>query len=195
MIYLIRHGQSVHNAEGRFQGGLDSPLTELGRAQARAVGETLAGLVDPQTPIVSSPLGRAIETAQIVKAAVGLSGPIQLDPRLAEITVGEWDGLTQAEIAAAYPGYKAGRTDWDWHFHAPGGESYAAFRTRLGAWLDEALALGLPMIAVSHGGCSRMLRGLAAGIEKDQFLRLSAPQDAIFRLRRGEVEQIACPGA
>ena len=89
MIYLIRHGQTVHNAEGRFQGGLDSPLTELGRAQARAVGKTLAGLVGPETPIVSSPLGRARQTAEIVRATVGLTAPIQLDARLAEITVGD----------------------------------------------------------------------------------------------------------
>jgi broad specificity phosphatase PhoE len=192
MIYLVRHGQTEFNMIGRFQGGLDSPLTALGRRQAQTVGRTLAGLVQADTPMVVSPLGRAVATAQIIRAAAGLTGPLTFDPRLAEITIGEWDGLTDEDIEFAYPGARKDRNRWDWHFHAPGGETYQAFSGRLAGWLAEQAASDAALIAVSHGGCSRVLRGLYAGMAKDAFLKLQVPQDAIFRLHDGRVEQIDC---
>ena len=90
---------------------------------------------------------------------------------------------------------RAGLSRAEWHFFAPGGETYEAFSGRLAEWLAEALAGQAPLIAVSHGGCSRILRGLAAGLPKDQFLELEVPQDAIFLLRPGVVERIDCPAA
>jgi broad specificity phosphatase PhoE len=190
VIYLIRHGETAFNAEGRFQGALDSPLTAHGRAQAAAVGATLAKLVAADTPMVSSPLGRARETAELVRRTGRLSGPLLIDPRLAEISIGEWDGLTDEDIEFAYPGARAGHDRWDWHFHAPGGETYDRFRTRLRDWLSAALAMDSPVIAVSHGGCSRMLRGLHLGLPRETFLKLHVPQDVIYRLDDSGVETI-----
>ena len=70
MIYLIRHGETAFNAERRYQGGLDSPLTARGEAQARAMGRMLRDLVDPATvALFASPRGRTVATAQIGRAS------------------------------------------------------------------------------------------------------------------------------
>lgn len=192
MIYLVRHGQTEFNQIGRFQGALDSPLTALGRFQASAVGRRLASLVDPTTPMIASPLGRARATAEIIREAAGLTGPLVFDDRLREISIGEWDGMTDEEIEFVYPGRRAGLGRGEWHYHAPGGETYEAFSGRLAEWLAEHVGRQQPLIAVSHGGCSRILRGLHAGLGKDQFLKFEVPQDAIFRLDRDGVHRIDC---
>jgi len=103
MIYLARHGQTVFNAEGRMQGHLDSSLTALGQAQARAMGDLLAGLIE--TPagwrLISSPLGRAQATARTIAARVGLTP--EIDHRLIEVSFGEWDGRLRADLRAEFP--------------------------------------------------------------------------------------------
>lgn len=99
-LLLIRHGQSEWNAEGRWQGQADPPLTDLGRAQAHHAARSL-GAVDA---IFSSDLQRAAETATIIAAELGV-GPLVLDEGLRERDAGEWSGLTRPEIEAAWPGY------------------------------------------------------------------------------------------
>jgi broad specificity phosphatase PhoE len=192
MIYLVRHGRTAFNAEGRFQGGLDSPLTPLGLDQAARVGRLLQGLIGSAEGwlIQSSPLGRAQHTANIICDALGAPGRLALDPRLAEVRLGEWDGLTDAEIELASPGRRAGTTRYDFFFSAPGGEGYTAFAARLGDWLAEAAADPRPRIAVSHGVAGRVLRGLYLGLDKTEALRLDTPQDAVFRLDGGQVTRI-----
>ena len=76
MIYLVRHGQTEFNSERRIQGRFDSPLTDLGVRQARAVGGLLRDLVrEPEGwRLVASPLGRAHATAEIVAQRLGLPG-------------------------------------------------------------------------------------------------------------------------
>ncbi len=193
MIYLVRHGQTVFNAEGRFQGQSDSPLTALGEAQAHQVGLALSRLVDLDAALVASPLGRTQQTARIIAQAIGHKGPLVLDPRLAEVTMGCWDGMTGEDIDAVYPGARDGLSRMEWWFHSPDGETYPAFSTRLAAWLAEADAGPKPLIAVSHGGVSRVLRGLYLNLPKEKALWLDVPQDAIFKLSGGRIEQIDCP--
>jgi broad specificity phosphatase PhoE len=194
MIYLVRHGRTEFNAEGRFQGHCDSPLTPLGVAQAGRYGGLLGRLVpDPADwTLVSSPLGRAVATAEIIAGAVGFAPDFQRDARLAEIGMGGWDGLTDYEIEMTSPGARAGASRYDFFFRAPDGEGYAAFAARLKSWLDETLADGRPTIAVSHGVAGRVLRGLYAGMDAREALKLAAPQDAIFRLAGGRIERIDC---
>ena len=116
MIYLIRHGETEWNRAGRMQGQLDSPLTERGQTQARAVGETLAELTGggDGLAMVASPLGRTMATATLIAEALGAKD-IAADERLMEMSWGDWDGLTHPEIEARSPGElarrKAGRTD------------------------------------------------------------------------------------
>ena len=105
MIYLVRHGQTEFNREGRYQGRVDSPLTELGLAQARAAGARLAALAAEEGGnwiIETSPLGRARRTAEIIAQSMGLPA-LTVDPRLIEVSYGEIEGLTAAEIEARWP--------------------------------------------------------------------------------------------
>ena len=190
MIYLVRHGQTEFNRERRIQGHVDSPLTELGVRQAQAVAGLLADLIrgEPGWRIVSSPLGRAAATAEVVSQRLSL--PVALDARLKEMSWGPHDGRLRRELEAEYPD-TFGRTSWA--FDMPDGESYEDVAGRVGAWLAD-----LPpepdrrIIAVSHGITGRVLRGLYANMGRDQAATQDVPQDAVFRLHHGLVGRIDC---
>lgn len=188
-ILLLRHGETAWNLERRYQ-GRDSPLTERGAAQARAIGRLLAGLpAAVAAPIVASPQGRARRTAEIIREELGSAGAVRVDERLRELTLGSWDGLTYAEIEERSPGiFDEDRPEWC--FRAPDGESYDAFAARLGEWLDERNDAA-PIIVVAHGLVSRVLRGLYAGLPRAAALTLPVPQDRIYRLSNGAIEQLA----
>lgn len=190
-LYLVRHGQTEFNLARRYQGALDSPLTALGIEQAGRMGALLATLVPPGTPMVCSPLGRARRTAEIIARAAGLTGPV-LDPRLVEVSLGAWDGMTDEDIDFAFPGARDGTSRWDWYFASPDGERYDAMAARLGDWLAEATMKAGPLVAVSHGVAGRVIRGLYAGLDRDEALKLDVPQDAVFRLADGAVTRIDC---
>jgi len=192
MIYLVRHGQTEFNRERRLQGHVDSPLTELGMRQAAAVGVLLRELTagEPGWRIVTSPLGRARRTAEIVAEALGVA-EVEEDRRLIELSWGAWDGRLRAELEAEHP-EAFGRTGWA--FHAPTGETYAQVSGRMQSWLA-----GLPpeperrVIAVSHGVAGRVLRGVYGDLPEGVVPGQDVPQDAVFRLHRGEIERIDCP--
>lgn len=99
-VLFIRHGQSEWNLTGRWQGQADPPLTDLGRSQAHSAARSL-GQVDA---VWASDLQRAAETAAIISGEIGV-GPVVLDEGLRERNVGEWQGLTRAEIDERFPGY------------------------------------------------------------------------------------------
>ncbi len=99
-VLLVRHGQSEWNALGRWQGQADPPLSDLGRAQARAAAHSLGAL----DAVFASDLQRAMETAAIIAGALGI-GPVIIDPDLRERDAGAWSGLTREEIHERYPGY------------------------------------------------------------------------------------------
>jgi probable phosphoglycerate mutase len=190
MIYLVRHGETEFNAERRMQGHLDSPLTALGRAQAQAVGARLRALVAETAGwrIVASPLGRAQATARIIGTALGL--PIEIDHRLIEVSFGEWDGRLRDELTSQYP-ETLGRSDWQ--FAAPGGESYEAVNARIADWLSDLEAEpDRKVIAVSHGGSGRVVRGAYLGLSRDETWVQPVPQDAIFGLVSAGIERFDC---
>jgi broad specificity phosphatase PhoE len=103
-LFLLRHGQSEWNADGRWQGQADPPLSELGLAQAREAASKV-GSVDA---ILASPLERAWVTASVISEHLGV-GPVQQAPGLVERYAGEWQGLTREQIEEQYPGYLAAR--------------------------------------------------------------------------------------
>ncbi len=191
MIYLVRHGQTAFNAERRLQGHVDSPLTEQGRAQAVRFGETLRGLTGPDAGwrIVASPLGRARATAEAIRDVLGW-GEIELEPRLIEVSWGDWDGCLRSELEARHPN-AFGQSGWE--FRTPVGESYESVQGRMTGWLA-----GLPpeperrIIAVSHGAASRVLRGVYARLTREAAVVQPVPQDAIYRLSGGGIERIDC---
>jgi probable phosphoglycerate mutase len=138
----------------------------------------------------ASHLGRAVHTGQVICTEIGAAADFTLDARLAEVRLGEWNGLTDEEIESPSPGLLDGTTRYDFFFRAPGEESYDAFAARLGDWLAEAARDPHPRIAISHGVAGRVLRGLYLGLDKAEALRLETPQDAVFRLADGRAERI-----
>lgn len=145
-ILLIRHGQSTWNAEGRWQGRADPPLSELGQDQARRAADRLSE-VGAFDGIGSSNLQRAIHTSELLAAGAGV-GLIGRYPGLDERSAGEWEGLTRPEIEESYPGWlDADRRPDDY-------ELDASIRDRGRDALVELAAAfpGAQIALVSHGG-------------------------------------------
>jgi broad specificity phosphatase PhoE len=189
VIFLVRHGQTEWNLRRRYQGWGDSPLTATGLAQAEAIGRRLRTLPEAAgAPIIASPLGRARRTAEIIRAALGGATPLSFDERLKEISIGSWDGLDRDEIAVLRPGVFDGDGRHEWYFRTPDGETYDVFAGRIAAWLDDVA--GQTVIAVAHGVVTRVLRGLYAGLPRAVALSLPVPQDRVFRLAEGRIEEI-----
>jgi broad specificity phosphatase PhoE len=186
-IFLVRHGETEWNRARRYQGWSDSPLTEHGVAQAAAIGHRLAALPEAaDAEIVASPTGRARRTAEIIAECLGRTAPLRLDERLREISLGSWDGLARREIRSRL---EASFEEFEWYFRTPDGESYYGFAGRIAGWLAQ-FGDG-PVIAVTHGVVTRVLRGLYAGLPRAVALSLPVPQDRIFRLAGGTIEEIA----
>jgi broad specificity phosphatase PhoE len=189
LIFLVRHGETEWNLTRRIQGWGDSPLTRRGVAQAEAIGRRLAGMPEARgVPVVASPLGRARRTAELIQAARSDVAAIAFDERLKEISIGSWDGLDRDEIEARSSGIFE-RYGQEWYFRTPDGETYDEFAGRLGAWLSEQGERTL--IAVAHGVVTRVLRGLYAGLPCRTALSLPVPQDVIWRLADGRIDEIA----
>ncbi len=188
MIILARHGCTVFNEEGRYQGAFDSPLTALGVEQARVVGVLVRALLQDEVTLWSSPLGRAVTTADIIKEVADLHCDLRLDDRLREVSLGKWDGLTDDEIEDVSPGACDGATRFDWFFRSPDGESFDQAEARLKEWLDEVAILPGCHVVVSHGVSGRILRGAYSGLPRSETIRLDVPQDAVFRLAGGKCD-------
>jgi probable phosphoglycerate mutase len=148
LCYCVRHGQSQHNAEGRIQGQSDSGLSELGRRQSQAVAEVLRGrAIDA---VFSSPLGRAMQTAQAIADALGL--PIQTDPRLMEINVGILQNQLRVEMERRYPDVLARWRSGDPDYRLPGGESQRDLMRRGGEAFRALREAGYRgVVVVAHG--------------------------------------------
>jgi broad specificity phosphatase PhoE len=152
-VLLVRHGQSEWNLSGRWQGQADPRLTDLGRSQARSAAAALGDV----SAIWSSDLQRAAETAAIIAVELGI-GPVVVDGDLREREVGEWAGLTRAEIDERFPGYLAPTADdspdvWKPR-RPPGWESDASVALRLHralARIRHEVGRG-DVLVVSHAG-------------------------------------------
>jgi broad specificity phosphatase PhoE len=191
-IYVVRHGQTVWNIAGRRQGRSDSPLTELGIAQAVSVGRALRRELAGANgvAIACSPLGRARVTARILCRELGLrDSAIAVDPLLAEHDQGAWEGLTAVEVEARFPGELARRTADKWRHVISGGECYADVHARARSWLD-ARDPDATAVVVTHEMLSRTLLGAYAGEPPETMLARSHPHDRIFRMRGGAIEEL-----
>ena len=191
-MFLALHGQTEWNRDGRVQGWLDSPLTEHGRHQAATAGSILVGqnLVPGAFEIVCSPLGRTRETARIIAAELGIDpSAIRTDERLREVSLGQWEGHTHAEVEARWPDHIAGSNRYDWFFRSPDGETHDDVARRLGGWL-EAHAHHDRLVIVTHGIASRVLRGLYGRLSIEDALRSEVSRDAVFRLANGQIEKL-----
>jgi broad specificity phosphatase PhoE len=155
ILILARHGETAFNAERRWQGHHDAPLSPTGRAQAEALAERL--VLDRPVALYSSDLPRARETAEVIAQRSGLEPAY--DARWREVDVGEWLGLAPDEVQARHPeGYArwlAGGTGWEQ------GESYPEMAER-GLAVARAVAerhadSDGPVVCVTHGGVIRAI--------------------------------------
>jgi uncharacterized phosphatase len=147
-LYLVRHGETDWNKARRIQGSTDIPLNDTGRSQAAMTGQLLARR--DWDLIVASPLSRALETAQIIAAEVGLPEPIQ-NTAFVERRYGEAEGLDHREVDSRYPGATP----------VPGRESRTEVMDRV---VPALLAIaadhpGEDVIVVSHGGVIKAVLG------------------------------------
>jgi probable phosphoglycerate mutase len=161
IVYYVRHGETNWNVTGRLQGRRDVPLNARGRAQAMHCGEILRELFTRDgssvsaMDFVSSPLGRARTTMELVRAPLGLPADgYRIEPQLAEIAFGDWEGFTIAQLHTRDPQRIAAREHDKWHFVPPGGESYQAVSARVREWYE---GLARDTVAVAHGGTARGL--------------------------------------
>ena len=180
-IYLIRHGEITQSAPRRFVGQSDLPLTDRGREQMRQVAEYLAGR--GVSRLLCSPLSRCVESAGIVGSALGLRP--EAVPALREISLGEWEGLTVAEVRERFPGeYEARGRDLA-TFRPAGGESFADLGRR--AWVAfEALSdFKSPQAIVAHGGVNRVLLCRILGMPLENLFRLGQDYACLNVVRSG----------
>ena len=167
-ILLARHGETDWNREDRFQGHADPPLNRTGRAQA--VDLSIALMAEELAAVYSSPLRRALETAEVVAASHGLE-PIPVDD-LREVDVGSWSGLTRAEVEERFPAQFARWLDYGQGWED--GETYEEMgRRAVEALLRLAAAHeGERVLAVTHGGPIRAAFAFADGTTHAEARRL-----------------------
>jgi broad specificity phosphatase PhoE len=167
-LLLVRHGESTWNAQGRWQGWADAPLSELGRAQAEAAAPTAA----PVDAVVSSDLQRACVTAELMAAVLEIDG-VDVEPGLRERDVGDFTGLTRAEIEERWPGVLSqgnASIARDPRF----GESVEQLTARVNDALTRLAATfaGQRVLVITHGGVIRNLER-SLGIEPDPLPNLA----------------------
>ena len=160
-LWLVRHGETSGQSSVRFHGSNDVPLSDEGLRQIQALVPWLSGVDFAR--IVHSPLVRAAESAAILVAGCGVSSQrLHADERLREISFGDCEGLTAAEIAAAFPDF--------WKAHTagaaegfPGGERRADFAARVAAAAHELVRerwLGDLLVVAHRGSVRQTLRAL-----------------------------------
>ncbi len=177
LLYLVRHGETDWNAERRIQGSSDIPLNDTGRRQATDAGRLLAQR--QWDGILASPLIRALDTARLISAEIGLGEP-EIVPAFAERNYGEAEGLTGDEVDALYPNGAA----------VPGRETRSAVAERvMPALLSLAASRpGQALLVVSHGGVIRaVLDTVAPGMKVERIPNGSVHS---FRVEDGSLELI-----
>lgn len=178
-VYLARHGQTRWNAAGRWQGQLDSPLTDLGWEQARTVAALVAD--EPVDAVFCSPLGRAAATARVCGDRLGL--PVVPLDDLAELHHGEMAGMTPEQMQDAFPDEWARRAQDKLHWRFPGGESYADGIGRAARALTHVEESGArhPLL-VSHEMIGRLLQHHLRRVDIATALAGGHPQGVVYRV-------------
>jgi probable phosphoglycerate mutase len=177
-LYLVRHGETKWNVEKRFQGQNDSPLTENGREQARSLGISLQGI--QFDGILSSDLGRALETANLINSYLQIP-VIETDPILRERNFGIFHGLDRTEAERMYPHEASQIWSGDPNVAIPGGESRAQVRKRAEQFLSEfpVKYSGKKILAVTHGGIINPILRIVLRIPFDEPRRFKLPNTGL----------------
>ncbi len=172
-LVLLRHGETAHNADGIWQGQLDTELSVRGLAQAAAAGNALARV--EAVRIVSSDLARAARTAEIVGQALGI--PLALDERFREVHAGAWQGLTAAQVSERDPELRAAILRGEDVKRGGDGESMRDVVDRVALGLEDLtadLGAGECAIICTHGAAARALASVLLGLESSEAWRIFA---------------------
>ena len=195
VIYYVRHGLTQWNVEQRLQGRKDIPLNDQGRAQALHCGEILRQLLDrdaadPASIVyVSSPLIRARETMELMRSALGLDpSRYEIEGRLAEISFGEWEGLTYAEILARDKALLDERERDKWEFLPPRGESCAQLMRRVEAWYVRQNA---NTVVAAHAGTARALIAHLAIVPPEEAPHYPIDQGVVYVFAEDKIARYA----
>ena len=195
VLYCVRHGETDFNRQGRLQGRRDTVLNAHGRQQAAECGVLLRDLFarDHRRPqdfkYVASPLKRARETMEIVRATLGLQPhDYEVDARLIEIAYGEWEGLTLQEIETQSASVLSARERDKWDFAPPGGESYRELADRIGKWYGSLTA---DSVVAAHGGGVRALMAILNIESEEQATRAQIEQGVIYVFADGKMSRYA----
>ncbi len=182
-LCLVRHGETAWNAEGRVQGQLDVPLSEVGHAQARAVAAALAG--ERFDAIYASDLVRVRQTAEPAAGRLGL--PVALDAALRERHYGMFERHTYVEVRERYPTEYARFRDKDPDFDFGSGESLKAFAARSLACVATLVErhAGRSILVFTHGGVLEMVYRRAVGMTLSSPRDFEIPNAAINRVEAG----------
>ena len=185
-IYLLRHGQTEWNVEGRYQGQLNSPLTAKGEEQAKANALKLAQYIDlTSVKIFASPLGRARETAKIIAKHNGLaSSKIIFEERIQEFNYGIFEGKTKKYCQKEYKAIFDAREADKFNYLLEGGDSYAKVYERLKDWISSVQNEKV-IVVVAHEMINRALRGIYCGLKNEEMLQLRQPNDMLIKLENG----------
>ena len=189
-LYLVRHGQSEWTRVGRIQGRTETPLTDVGREQARVLGCLLAQvLTDTTIPIVASPLSRALDTALIIADVLGRPGSdVNVDGRLTDFDVGNLAGSKGWDaVAAEDPELARLRLEDPLRFHPSGGESGADALARAGDFLVDCENRREDLLVVSHGVTTKFIRAARFGFKGADIIAQGEAQDCVYQLRGLEV--------
>jgi len=193
ILYYVRHGETDWNLAGRLQGSHDPALNALGRRQAGVCADILRDLIKREGrspldyPYVASPLQRARQTAEIMRAALGLvPDDYNVDPRLREISFGEWEGLTFRDVRSRAPQALAARERNKWDFVPPGGESYAQVALRMREWYD---ALDGDTVVIAHGGTARALIAVLGIAPPAEAPSIDIGQGVVYRFADGSMSR------
>jgi len=177
-IILVRHGQTEWNRVERFRGRADVPLNEAGMQQAEATGRRVAAEWRP-TAIYSSPLSRAVKTAEAIARYTDLA--LKTNSGLADIDYGDWQGLTLDETRSRWPEmvdlwYNAPQLA-----HIPGGETLEEVRKRAMSSVEELSAqhTGQTIVLVGHTVINRMILLGVLGLGNERFWRMRQEPCAI----------------
>ncbi|HHD81800.1 MAG TPA: histidine phosphatase family protein [Campylobacterales bacterium] len=186
IIYLLRHGQTEWNVQERYQGQLDSPLTEKGEAQAQANALKLSKYIDvKKVKFFSSPLGRAKATAEIIARLHGMkSSEIIFSEAIQEFNYGIFEGHTKVYCKTQYANEFLAREANKFDYLIEGGESYAKVHERLCHWL-ESIQHEKVIVVVAHEMVNRVLRGIYCNLKKEEMLLLRQANDVLLKLENG----------
>jgi len=189
-IYLLRHGQTEWNVEGRYQGQLNSPLTSLGIEQAKQNALKLQKYLNiNEVKLFASPLGRARETAEIIAQECGVDvSKIIFEEDIQEVNYGIFEGQTKAYCKDVYAKEFSEREANKFTYVLEGGESYENVFVRLKRWLTSVEEEEV-IVVVAHEMINRALRGIYCQLPNDKMLTLRQPNDVLIKLENG-VENI-----